>query len=158
MSNLAYTDFIYATPSSRSKQFDVMILSNGRQVPVDKSNFYPLTRISENFFVEGYWFSNDSNETKKYPFPKSTFDLVDSKFIDKLQTLMTEQNNTDKRITVESYFGSSVCRICECSNGSREFILTNDGTTFRVPNGVLHYYKDHNVQPSLEFYNFILKF
>lgn len=164
MSKLSFSDFTSSSMTTTStNQFDTMILSNGRNTAVNKNKFYPLTKLKDNSFVEGYWFSNDSNESKHYPFPKATSEPVDPNFIDKLETIMSfgltgSSKQTDNRVTIESYFGSSECRLCGCSNGSQEFTLVNNGTTFRVPNGILHYYKDHNVQPSYEFYQFVLSF
>lgn len=43
-------------------------------------------------------------------------------------------------------------------NGSREYRLKKDGVTFKFPEGLIHYYEDHMVQPSDEFYDFIMNY
>ena len=116
-------------------------------------NYYPLT-TKDGSFIEGYWFSDDicSPEAHNYPFPKETNIQVDENFLKKLSSITKEWAN-EKR-----YFGFSSCRICKKNNGSLEYLLEKDGQTFRYPEGLLHYYVEHCVQPSSEFYDFVMKF
>jgi len=46
-----------------------------------------------------------------------------------------------------AYKGMSRCRVCECSNGSREY--SYNGWVW--PAGLMHYIIEHNIQPSDEF-------
>jgi hypothetical protein len=118
-------------------------------------NHYPLTKISDNEFIEGYWFAiNPSNEDYEnmYPKPLPTDDLVDVDFINKLELL------TDKIAETVNYLGCSTCRLCNCNNGGNEYILTHNGIKFVYPCGLMHYYKIHHVQPSREFFDFVMNF
>ena len=115
---------------------------------------YPLTKISDNKFIEGYW------QTKseclccngiKYPFPKSSDIKVDADFLYKLDTILAESDLVKKN----EYFGSSECRLCKNSNGCTEYTIKHNNMQFTFPSGLIHYYMIHNVQPSDEFKLFI---
>lgn len=112
------------------------------------NNFYPLTKLEDNKFIESYWWSEKDD---KYPFPKESDNKVDLIFIDKLKVIMKNSKKKD-------YLGSSYCRICDISNSCSEYILENNNITFVVPDGVLHYYEVHNVHPSNEFFNFVMNY
>jgi hypothetical protein len=118
-------------------------------------NYYPLTKISETKFIEGYWFPNepsDADYDTLYPKPKNSAEPVPANFIEKLEFL------TNTKAKKESFMGSSICRICECANGGDEYTLVQQGTEFVYPSGLMHYYKDHNIQPSKEFYHFVMNY
>lgn len=55
--------------------------------------------------------------------------------------------------TVQAYRGYSPCRICEISNGCREYTFGS----FRWPQGYIHYLDKHNVQPDPLFRKFIME-
>lgn len=121
---------------------------------IDYDFNYPLTKVDDNNFIEGYWSSpNNIYETKKYPYPKSSDEKVSKEFINKLEQIL-KSSDTNKN----SYFGFSICRLCGCNNGAGEYKIKKNNITFTVPEGLIHYYKDHNVQPSKEFYDFIMQF
>jgi hypothetical protein len=104
------------------------------------------TKLSATTFVEGYWWSE---EEPSLPFPIETKVPVDAEFLKKLEAVI-------KVSPVQHSYGMSWCRICKCSNGSGEYIITNKhNVRFRVPEGLLHYYKVHNVHPSKEFTDFM---
>ena len=118
-------------------------------------NYYPLTKISENKFIEGYWFPlepTDKDYDISYPKPISSIEPISIDFTNKLILL------TNTVATTESYYGSSTCRLCQCSNGSEEHTLIFQEVQFIYPSGLIHYYKDHNVHPSKEFYNFVMNY
>ena len=77
--------------------------------------------------------------------------IADKKFINKLE-------NIEKYTKVEGiiYRGFSNCRICKKINGAAEYSIAKDGIKYIYPSGIIHYYKDHNVKPSDEFYNLII--
>jgi hypothetical protein len=111
---------------------------------------YPLTKVDETSYIEGYW---RSSYEKNYPFPKPTDQPVDSDFLSALKDMMsTNQCNL--------YRGFSFCRLCNECNGSGEYQVTGTLDNLRVqftfPDGILHYYTEHNVQPSKEFKKFVL--
>lgn len=125
------------------------------EVKPNYDNFYPLTKNKNGTFIEGYWYSDGLYEEQlhSYPFPKATNLPVDKNFIEKLKRL------TIGCLDCTHYFGCSHCRICGKSNGSSEFKLINkENIIFNYPEGLMHYYEEHNVQPSKEFYDFIMDF
>jgi len=110
-------------------------------------NSYPLTKLSNETFVEGYWQSNNECGCCNpiiYPYPVDSGVQVDPIFIQNLEHI----KNFSK---VECYFGSSYCRLCPQNVGGLEYSFKSDGKTFIFPEGIFHYYRDHNVQPSDEF-------
>jgi len=115
------------------------------------NNTYPLIKVSDSEFIEGYWKSSLPFD-KDYPIPNKTNISVNKMFLNKLSEL------TAIDAMGLHYNGHSKCRICECKNGNIEFILEKDGIKFRYPQGLIHYYEIHNVQPSKEFFDFIINF
>lgn len=107
---------------------------------------FSVFQESENIYIEGYWY--DGYNTI-YPMPKPNSIPVDLEFVNKLE-------NRLKSAIVVQYLGFSTCRICHKLNGSGEYILENDKLKFKVPEGFLHYIKEHNIHPSPKFYNFIM--
>jgi hypothetical protein len=83
--------------------------------------------------------------------PKSSNQQVNAIFLRKLNIIMKTQESLQ-------YRGYSNCRLCKKINGSTEYTLTKDGVTFNFLEGLIHYYKDHMVQPSDEFYDFIMNY
>ena len=62
----------------------------------------------------------------------------------------------DKRITeTVDCFGSTVCRICNKSNGNKEHYINNGNSGFIVPSGYLHYMEDHDVHPPIDFFTYV---
>lgn len=112
-------------------------------------NHYPLTKLSENVYVEGYW-SNEENPQYPTPFERKNV-TIDRYFINKLK-------NAGKYIKVDEkiYRGFSKCRICGKLNGAGECSITKNGIKYIYPNGIIHYYEDHGVKPSDEFYQLII--
>lgn len=142
---------------------------------IKKINQCPLTRVSENEFIEGYWkiyignveivggtidIDIDDNDDDNYPMPLATKQYVDEIFLEKCEEYMCIIDNlqffTRDGCCVIIYKGVSKCRICNLSNGSKEYRIKKGNTIFRIPIGLLHYYKIHHVQPSKKFYNFIM--
>lgn len=130
--------------------------------------FYPLTKINDNEFIEGYWITGywceetnkwiENIDNTNYPKPESSNESISEEFIDKLKQLFNSEF-THSNINCSSFMGYSECRLCGCCNGNSEYKLKNqDNITFTVPEGIIHYYKEHNVQPSKEFYDFVMNF
>lgn len=115
------------------------------------NNTYPLTKVSDSEFIEGYWFPSSSSD-KDYPSPNVTNIPVDKIFLNKISLL------TNKHAKELHYNGYSKCRICDCKNGNVEYVLEKDGIKFRYPQGLTHYYEMHKVQPSKEFFDFIINY
>jgi len=113
-------------------------------------NTYPLTKISDTEFIEGYWFTSYDSGIE-YPHPLPSNSNVCPIFLNKLK--LVSHNSQELH-----YNGYSFCRLCGCKNGTIEFSLSSQGVTFRYPIGLFHYYEEHNVQPSKEFNDFIINF
>lgn len=93
----------------RSKNGNIQIVSGNN--PKEHTNFYPLTKLDNNNFIEGYWSSVQSyegDEDENYPFPQATDIPVDNEFLTKLNNVI-KQHECDKI----GYFGFSCCRLCE---------------------------------------------
>lgn len=108
---------------------------------------YPLTKVSNTEFVEGYW--QKYNECGccnqlKYPYPVNSGIQVDEVFLQNLEHIK-------KYCKIDYYFGASFCRLCEVSVGGGEYSFKTEGKLYRFPEGIVHYYIVHNVQPSDEF-------
>ena len=80
---------------------------------------------------------------------------VDSAFLLKLQSIIAHNTDTDT-IKIEHFDGYSECRLCDDDTGSRTYHCTVNGVTWSFPDGLIHYYREHKVQPSKEFYMFIM--
>jgi hypothetical protein len=115
-------------------------------------HYYPLTIVSSDEFIEGYWQQKTKiyNPLDKYPFPVEETTPNDEKFKKKLLYVMETYVPT-------VYLGSSLSRLTNEIIGNKEYKITNNGTTFTFPEGLKHYYIEKNVRPSTEFYNFIIE-
>lgn len=136
-----------------------------------KNNNYPLTKVSETEYIEGYWYSE---REPHYPFPLQTDVKVNKEFLNRLESYIKsidESGNDDvlaskiptssiQHSYVSSKRGLSPCRLCGICNGSYEYHFKKyvDGVNvcFRAPEGLMHYSKDHNVHPSKEFFDFVM--
>lgn len=117
--------------------------------------------------LEGYW-----DETN-LPIENETSYNEISEFIDKLDKIeIALGKNGGSEIEINAhlkdsglsyrtgYFGSSICRICDQTNGWYEYIthdLCNE-KKFTWPEGLIHYYREHGVKPSDKFKSFIMNF
>lgn len=101
--------------------------------------------------IEGYWYSKSH---KDLPMPVETKD-PDSKWISHKYQFLKRLDKAEELAEVDSFKGSSSCRICGCRNGSKEFRLRYKSVTWKWPSGFRHYLIEHNVKPSKEFIKFI---
>lgn len=114
-------------------------------------NNNPLTKINDNKFIEGYWYEDYLFRNHDLPIPIESNVVIDKDFIKKLCDIYNQ-------VIPKSFYGSSMCRICKQSNGSDEYELGKNNTSFIFPSGLIHYYINHNVQPSKNFYEFIMDY
>jgi hypothetical protein len=98
---------------------------------------------------EGYW-KDSVNQESDLPFPQESDKSVDKKFINKLTNLFFISNRGKFCRT------TSVCKICKKNHKYIEYIIEGNYTNYKVQENVVHYYEEHNVQPSENFYNFIM--
>ena len=97
------------------------------------------------FKMVGYWSS--SSKKDQYPDPKK---LVDSHWDLKERLLVIDYLKSGREN--DSFRGFSMCRFCECMNGSRDY---TDGV-YLWPEGFMHYLEIHSVKPDLDFINHVL--
>jgi len=122
-----------------------------------------MIKLSDKDFVEGYW-KNDT-DCKNYQLPVDSGKEVNEEFLQNLERviIISAQRREvvlekKRNIVVQfvDYMGYSNCRLCQKENGSGEYIIVHDGVKYRFPEGIVHYYKEHRVQPSHEFQELIM--
>ncbi len=136
------------------------------------TNGYPLTKVSNTEYIEGYWRSsntykcicNDAN--RNYPVPIPSNAPNDNAFLQKLDQVIKLLDRLDIQERQQyklldsnykvTYLGYSNCRLCQQICGSCEYLLKFNGILYRFPEGIVHYYQKHNVKPSNEFRNVIM--
>jgi hypothetical protein len=122
---------------------------------MSESKHYPLTKLSERKYVEGYWYDGTS---LIFPKPKQE-KTKDSEFIEKFKKVMELRSNKnfEPKMIDTSYRGFSSCRLCDNSyNGSHEYDFEYDNNRYYFPEGYLHYLEKHNVHPSDVFRRIVL--
>ena len=112
---------------------------------------------------EGFWYSEDELD---FPDPiiyegawdrgifLSSLIRLEEELESRYQVAVSAYNSGDSETykkynqeyekEVVSYRGSSFCRICDCSNGYREFQYGG----FVWPHGYRHYIEEHGIKPS----------
>lgn len=75
-------------------------------------------------------------------------DLFDT-FLYKLKNKISQSSGSYCR-------GYSICRICGKTNGSKEHVITDNGTYIKIPEGYIHYIEDHKIQPHKWFLDYII--
>lgn len=134
----------------------------------DWYSHFSFTKIATNKFIEGYW--NNENSDNMYPNPKGLSVPVDNEFLrifksfiidEKLsKNLFLDEFGKNDRFLIQKtiYLGYSICRCCKKTNGCSEYIVTKkrNGQIFTFPEGLLHYFENHNIHPSEEFRNFVM--
>jgi hypothetical protein len=122
-----------------------------RDLIIKNGWFNPLSVVNNNKY-EGYWI-NEQNLDLPIPlinkYPTDTLKEFINVFTKVLENVKKNTSN------ISDFLGSSKCRICKKYNGSKEFKFTLKENTIYVPEGMLHYYLEHNVNPSDEFYSLV---
>ena len=138
----------------------------------------PLTRLTKSHFIEGYWKESqpeswpppcawmlppflpratwpDYPEFEPFrglPHPVPQGSGVDAAFLDKLATVELYAYRV-------GFLGHSECRLCDkTENGCGEYSIKSGDLTFTFPEGLRHYYEEHNLHPSPEFRDFVETF
>lgn len=125
----------------------------GTELPLDELPADPCTELGPGLYVEGYWHSpRGLFRDRAYPWPQATDAVPDEDFLMRLQSLIDDACRNQRK---ESCLGSSPCRLCGQPNGADEYTLVRGDVQFRLPGGWLHYYRDHGVQPSGRFRQFV---
>jgi hypothetical protein len=119
----------------------------------------------------GFWKSAENPEFACPELGENTECLLD--FVSKLKALENVVKSKDSLQTIgmfpnmyhisrygqyRSYDGSSICRICQQSNGYEEFVWFDhaSGKTFIWPSGYAHYVSEHNVHPPTLFHQRVM--
>lgn len=130
-------------------------------------NSYPFTQLEPNKYAEGYWASGyeAGQQTQNLPTPIDSGINVDIGFLTKLTAIENLAKTKYKtngvpflnaKLCYSQFMGYSPCRLCKSNNGSGETSIFYKNTADVVfPEGLLHYYITHRVQPSREFVNII---
>jgi len=117
-------------------------------------NTYPLTKVSDTEYIEGYWqVKQNWKNSDKYPWPENNDKPNSTEFTTKLVDLIKK---LDKIKSYVSYFGSSSSRLDGSNVGSLEYFVNYSDITYRFPEGLTHYYCDSNVYPSDVFRNMVM--
>ncbi len=127
-------------------------------VPVEDTTTKPdpLQRFRD-ARIEGYWRQHEDlypaplRDDRHLPWPEVQ-DFPDrARFLDALAQM-------EASLKPMGYMGTSACRLCQKTNGSREFFDPNPAGIhgWRWPEGFAHYVRDHHVRPSLAFEMFVV--
>jgi len=147
-------------------KFDLGTIVN---VGVQWFSSFSVRKVNKNSFIEGYWFDEDRDDFT-YPTPQPSACAVEDDFIERLSSMLARASGDlqlidcvvgssveiDGFIISKQYeLGSSTCRVCGQKNGNAEYCISNsDSRQFIMPEGYLHYLKNHNIHPSEDFCNF----
>lgn len=118
-------------------------------------------QIPNHHHKEGFWYSEHE---PYYPKPVSSSRSVDPAFLARLESVLAighlpfAEQDAIHNAKIDHFKGSSCCRLCGRKNGSQTFNCKRNGATWSFPQGIIHYYKDHHVQPSEPFRMFIMDF
>ncbi len=115
----------------------------------------------ESINLVGFWSDIPNDKYSDLPFPKvekKPFNGLNN-FLKKLEKIqMLIQVNYSKVGNLEYFDGDSICRLCNQDNGSGEYTLNMNGEIYQWPDGLIHYYKDHQVHPPNKFYQTVIQF
>lgn len=160
------------------RQFFTVIREDLNESKDININFYPLTK-KKDIYIEGYWetFTNKNasdfdidkyyknveenfvknNYKQKYPYPLPSKEILNSKFLEKIEKI-EEKIQNGKIGETSNQKGPSYCRICDNKRlSSEECNFIYKKIKYYFPSGILHYYKEHNVNPSKEFEEAVMK-
>lgn len=107
----------------------------------------------KNHIFVGFW--KDLEDPSMDIFSKIKLKDIPEKNLDKNhnKNIVEKIYKLQKIANVEEYFGCSYCRICNKSNGGKEYSYDK----YVWPEGYIHYLSDHNIKIDQDFENFINK-
>lgn len=85
------------------------------------------------------YFNNSKNSYPEYQIPIHREPHDNTQDVEFVELLFQNSN-------VEYWRGWSNCRICGKMNGSKEYCFTFKDTNYYIPEGYLHYVKDHYIE------------
>lgn len=91
--------------------------------------------MSEEVMI-GYW---GQREGDGYPFPVPNTALPDQ------AEMIAALGEAMRNGHMIGYRGWSNCRLCGKTNGTKELQIVRGDTKFRIPEGYIHYLRDHSV-------------
>jgi len=101
-------------------------------------------------FHEGFW---ESKEEPYLPHPREfqRETPVDAAWLEKFAEVEFWARK-------HYFLGYSPCRFCDKDNGCATYVIEHGADTWVFPEGLCHYFKEHNVHPSRSFYKFVLAY
>ncbi len=101
---------------------------------------------------EGYWRDcKKESSILPFPVPHSSSNLSLDRFLIKLERVEAVCSRESTGIK------NAVCCLCECDNDMfEEYVMETQTREVRWPVGLLHYYREHHIHPSKEFYCIIM--
>jgi len=123
-------------------------------IDINTLSNYPLVKQNETTFTEGFWYDDRDffkDDFTNLPYPKESTNEIDIEFIEKYKKVV-------EKCDYFSYMGNSICRLCKQDNGNNEYEIVEDDIKYIFPEGILHYYENHNIKPSNEFKKVIMEF
>jgi hypothetical protein len=99
----------------------------------------------------GYWFEKGGDETLPKP-------VAREKPWKGRRDFLAALAEVEAIATKNHYRGFSLCRVCECRNGTADFRLAKKHGNFVWPSGFAHYVKAHNVKPPQAFIDFVMRY
>lgn len=132
--------------------------NNYSYLETERSPSPKLTKAPElaiGHYREGFWYSKAE---PYYPVPVSSYHPVNTLFLARLTSILQLDTTKTKNISIDHFDGSSSCRLCGKDNGSRTFYCKGREETWEFPDGIVHYARDHHVQPTRAFQTFITNF
>jgi hypothetical protein len=101
--------------------------------------------------TEGYWYA-DNKHDENYPKIESQINKIkiNQEFLDQLKIV-------SKFGYWYSWMGYSSCRLCVKDNNGDSDIITHDDK-YKFPSGLIHYFENHNVHPTKEFYDYVINY
>lgn len=100
----------------------------------------------------GYW-NNSANQYPEYPLPIAQKPYDNKEVVSMIKFIFEKAHPQYCK-------GMSPCRLCSSTNGSSEYQVTFKNTKYVIPEGYLHYIKEHFVEPDpliKEIYEKLLK-
>lgn len=118
---------------------------------IDKIPFSSIWHSTPNYDFEGDWMMDPyaKNMPQKQPCRYTNIESFLKKLLDiqeTLETILADKPN-------------NFCSICLTNNDEgQNYSILVDGREIRWSKGLFHYYDEHNILPSQQFYNIIMSY
>lgn len=103
----------------------------------------------------GFWrYDAFDPSVQEYPFPMENSSKLTG---EEKRDMLRKYDRVVSLSKSVGYMGFSLCRICDCHNGSEEYTYKCGDKEFIFPEGYKHYLDVHNVQIDEDFYEELKK-